>query len=135
MSDRIDRRTALAGAGVTAAALTLVACSANSSSAPVTPVGQQQPDGVLAHTGDVPVGGGVIAGDTVITQPTAGSFEGFSSTCTHLGCKVNEISGGLIRCPCHGSAFRLDGTVAQGPATRPLDARPVQVDGDRIVPA
>lgn len=135
----LDRRTALAGAGVTAAALTLAAaCSSNSSSssgtsssaAATSAGGAAAP---LTSTSDVPVGGGLIVGDTVVTQPTAGTFAGFSTTCTHAGCKVNKVVDGLIECPCHGSKFRLDGTVEHGPATRPLAAHPVKVEGTNIV--
>ncbi len=134
----VDRRTVMAGVGITAAALTLTAaCSSNDSSTAVASAAPPPgaPAGQLARTSDVPVGGGVIVGDTVITQPTAGKFEGFSSTCTHAGCKVNQVVGGLIECPCHGSRFRLDGTVAQGPAPRPLDPHPVKVQGGAIVNA
>ncbi|MDT5112804.1 MAG: hypothetical protein QOE20_4694, partial [Mycobacterium sp.] len=87
----------------------------------------------LAKTADVPVGGGVIAGDTVVTQPTAGVFKGLSSICTHAGCNVSEIVDGTIDCPCHGSKFNLDGTVAKGPATKPLEAKAITVQGDSIV--
>ncbi|MGF6885821.1 Rieske Fe-S protein [Nocardia sp. GAS34] len=141
----VDRRTALAGAGVTAAALTLAAaCSSNDSSAPaassatVAPAASgapAAPSGALVSTAQVPVGGGVIVGDTVVTQPTAGTFEGFSTTCTHAGCKVNQVVNGLIQCPCHGSEFHLDGSVARGPASRPLDAHPVKVSGDSVIRA
>jgi Rieske Fe-S protein len=141
----VDRRTALAGAGVTAAALTLAAaCSSNDSSAPAGSSGAAAPAqsgapaapaGVLVPTAQVPVGGGVIAGNTVVTQPAAGTFKGFSTTCTHLGCKVNQVVNGLIQCPCHGSEFHLDGSVARGPAARPLDPRPVKVSGDSVVEA
>ena len=67
------------------------------------------------------------------TQPTAGVFKGFSSTCTHKGCTVNKVADGTIDCPCHGSKFNLDGTVAKGPATAPLESKPVSVQGDSIV--
>ncbi|MFJ4651786.1 ubiquinol-cytochrome c reductase iron-sulfur subunit [Nocardia sp. NPDC088792] len=134
---RLDRRTALAATGVAATALTVVACSSNSSApaaASANPAQDKKQDPAdLAAVSDVPVGGGIIVGDTVITQPVAGTFDGFSSTCTHLGCKVNAIADGLIKCPCHGSEYRLDGTVAQGPAARSLDSKPVKVSGDRIV--
>jgi Rieske Fe-S protein len=86
----------------------------------------------LTSTSDVPVGSGVIVGDTVITQPAAGTFTGLSSTCTHAGCKVSEVTDGEIICPCHGSRFRLDGSVAKGPATKPLEARAVTVNGGQI---
>ena len=66
---------------------------------------------------DVPVGSGVIVDDVVVTQPAAGEFKGFSAKCTHKGCAVNKVADGTIDCPCHGSKFNLDGTVANGPAT------------------
>ncbi|WP_019930166.1 ubiquinol-cytochrome c reductase iron-sulfur subunit [Nocardia sp. BMG111209] len=91
------------------------------------------PDNALARTSDVPVGGGLILGNIVVTQPDFGSFLGFSTTCTHLGCAVNSVGGGSIDCPCHGSKFNLDGTVAVGPATRPLDSRPVGVENGWVV--
>jgi Rieske Fe-S protein len=40
--------------------------------------------------------------------------------------------GASINCPRHGSRFNLDGTVAEGPARRPLDARGIVVQGDSI---
>lgn len=43
-----------------------------------------------------------------------------SSKCTHLGCKINEFYNNELLCPCHGSAFDLDGNAVKGPATRPL---------------
>jgi len=87
----------------------------------------------LAKTADVPVGSGVIVDDVVVTQPAAGDFKGFSSVCTHAGCNVSEIVDGVIVCPCHGSKFNLDGSVANGPATKPLEAKAVAVQGDSIV--
>ena len=42
-------------------------------------------------------------------------------TCTHQQCNVAYDNGrGLLVCPCHGSEYRLDGSVKQGPAPRPL---------------
>ncbi|MEV6069141.1 Rieske (2Fe-2S) protein [Nocardia sp. NPDC052001] len=91
------------------------------------------PDNALARTSDIPVGSGVIIGNTVVTQPNPGNFIGLSVICTHLGCAVNDISGGTVNCPCHGSKFNLDGSVAAGPATRALDPREVSVQGEWLV--
>jgi Rieske Fe-S protein len=84
-------------------------------------------------TSDVPVGSGVIVDDIVVTQPSAGVFKAFSAKCTHAGCMVNKVADGTIDCPCHGSKFNLDGSVANGPAATPLGAKRVVVEGDSIV--
>ncbi|WP_433663493.1 ubiquinol-cytochrome c reductase iron-sulfur subunit [Nocardia sp. CA-128927] len=142
------RSMVAASAGAVVAAAALSACTTygkeNATPAPNpatnpapngTPAGPDQPAGnALAKTADVPVGGGVIVGDTVVTQPSAGTFVGLSSTCTHAGCTVASVSNGTINCPCHGSKYRLDGSVANGPASKPLAAKTVRVVGDSVVP-
>jgi Rieske Fe-S protein len=84
----------------------------------------------------VPVDGGVVL-DTqkvVITQPKANDFKAFSAVCTHLGCLVNDVSGGTINCPCHGSQYSIeDGSVVSGPAPSPLPAVGIKVEGNDIV--
>lgn len=142
----MQRKQFLISAGLGMAATVLAACSTygkkpeaagTTTSAPATSqpgTGGAAPSAdALAKTADVPVGGGVIVDETVVTQPTAGDFRGFSSTCTHAGCKLRDVADGTINCPCHGSKFNLDGTVANGPATKPLETKAVTVQGDSIV--
>lgn len=89
----------------------------------------------LASTADIPVGGGKVFEDSsiVVTQPTAGTFKAFSAVCTHAGCLVAEVRGGTVNCPCHGSKFKVaDGSVAAGPAARPLKSVNIAVDGTDI---
>jgi Rieske Fe-S protein len=90
---------------------------------------------VLAKTSDIPVGSGKIFAKkgVVVTQPTEGTFKAFSTVCTHQGCAVEKIEDGTINCLCHGSKFTIaDGSVADGPAPKPLPARKIKVDGDSI---
>jgi Rieske Fe-S protein len=142
----ISRQKVLLGAGLGLVTAVVAACStygkkdeaASESSAttaaPSASGGTAAPAGnAIAKTADVPVGSGVIVGDVVVTQPTAGVFKGFSAKCTHKGCMVDKVADGTIDCPCHGSKFNLDGSVAKGPADKPLEAENVTVQGDSIV--
>jgi Rieske Fe-S protein len=84
----------------------------------------------------VPIGGGYIDFEhaVIVTQPEAGQFRGFSAICSHAHCVMTWVANGLIRCPCHGSEFRIsDGSVARGPATLSLVSHTVTVNGDVVV--
>lgn len=90
---------------------------------------------IIATTSEVPKGGGVVLAKdgVVITQPKPGEFKGFSSTCTHMGCPLHDVTHGTINCICHGSQFSItNGHVVTGPATRPLPQKPITVHGKDI---
>jgi Rieske Fe-S protein len=128
------RRTVLMGAGAIGAAGLLAACGSES---PPQAGGSTQDasTGGPIQASDIPVGGGKIYPDkvAVVTQPTAGDFKAFSAICTHMGCTVSDVSEGKIKCPCHGSQYNIaDGSVAQGPAQRPLPAKTVTVSGSTL---
>jgi Rieske Fe-S protein len=141
----ISRKQVIVGAGAVLTAAALSACATSATKPATVPVGAAPEAGAaaagpsksavapLATTADVPVGSGVIVGDVVLTQPSEGVFKGFSAICTHAGCSVAKIANGTIDCPCHGSKFNLDGTVAKGPAARPLVSKNISVVGDSIV--
>jgi Rieske Fe-S protein len=149
-----SRRAVLAGAGATCVAA-LAGCAtynANNGGLAGAPPAQNTPaastgssgsgsgnaPAVLASTSDVPVGGGTILTDKriVITQPHAGTFDAFTAVCTHEGCIVTTVSGGTINCPCHGSKFSIaNGSVVNGPATRPLAPVGIKVQGTSIIQA
>lgn len=139
----VSRRAALAAGGAVGVAGFAAACGspdtpppgAPGTPAPLGPPAAGSAGTTLGAATDVPVGGGKVFEtlEVVVTQPTAGDYRGFSAICTHTGCIVTTVSDGTINCPCHGSRYRLDGTVAAGPAPRPLRPRPVTVDGGQIV--
>ena len=139
----ISRQKVLLGAGLGLVTAVVAACStygkkpeaaSPTTAAPSGSGGTAAPAAkAIAKTTDVPVGSGVIVGDIVVTQPTAGVFKGFSAKCTHKGCTLDKVADGTVDCPCHGSKFNLDGTVAHGPADKPLEAENITVQGETIV--
>lgn len=140
-SSGASRRSALAAVGGAALTGALAACGDGTGqepeptrSAPTSgaPAGGGEP---FARVDEVPVGGGTIfpAQSAVVTQPDEGAIAAFSSTCTHKGCIVDDVSGGTINCACHGSRFDIsDGSVVSGPATDPLPQIPVTVENGEI---
>jgi glycine/D-amino acid oxidase-like deaminating enzyme/nitrite reductase/ring-hydroxylating ferredoxin subunit len=60
-------------------------------------------------------------GSVAAWRSPQGELFAVSPVCTHLGCKVhwNGVETSWD-CPCHGSRFRPDGTVIEGPALAPL---------------
>ncbi|QNE78569.1 Rieske 2Fe-2S domain-containing protein [Streptomyces finlayi] len=131
----LGRRTVITAVGAAGAAAALTACgtqrAGEGGEADAANAGGQ----ILGSTADVPEGGGVVFADQgiVVTQPKAGEFKAFSSKCTHQGCVVKGISAGVINCPCHGSTFDAEtGAVTGGPATQPLPAKAITVEGGSI---
>jgi Rieske Fe-S protein len=148
------RRVVLLSAGALGAGAVLTACGTDTSGTnpngsdfdsdpvPAGSTGAQADSAggnagkVLVAASEVAVGGGVIKGDLVITQPEEGTFKAFSKVCTHQGCDVTEVRDGSILCKCHNSAFSIkDGAPTAGPASKPLAESKVELDGDNVVAA
>jgi menaquinol-cytochrome c reductase iron-sulfur subunit len=62
------------------------------------------------------------------------SVVAFDPACTHLGCAYHwDAPANHFICPCHASAFSIDGKVLSGPAPRPLDRYFVKVADGKIL--
>jgi nitrite reductase/ring-hydroxylating ferredoxin subunit len=151
------RRNVLRGAaaaGVAVCAFGLSACTSASSSgsngmsstgnessggaSPAPSASSSSGGGInLGPASAIPVGGGKAFTDQqiLVTQPAKGEYKAFTAVCTHQQCIINEVSGGTMNCPCHGSKFSItDGSVKAGPAPSPVAAKTVTVtNGDIIV--
>ena len=87
----------------------------------------------LGRVADVPVGSVVafeVEGKRVAVANVDGRLFAFDDACTHRGCSLADgsLKGAAVTCPCHGSVFELtDGSVMNGPATKPLLTYDVEV--------
>jgi Rieske Fe-S protein len=130
------RRTVLAGAAGVCSAALLAACAAEvPPDGPVAGRPKASPAENLGGARDIPVSGGKIFRDqaVVVTQPSPGEYRAFSATCTHKGCIVAAVEHNIISCNCHNAKYSAtDGAVEGGPATKPLPALAIRLDGDTI---
>ncbi len=79
---------------------------------------------------------GITFFDKIIVQKIEKRIVIFSSSCTHLGCKIIRETDNKLICPCHGSKFDLDGYPITGPAVKPLKRLEVVKDtetGEMVV--
>jgi nitrite reductase/ring-hydroxylating ferredoxin subunit/uncharacterized membrane protein len=90
---------------------------------PETAVAEDRP--LRASAGDMPV----------VLVRHAGRIHALADRCTHRGGSLSEgsLEDGCVRCPLHGSVFRLiDGGVVRGPACEPAPAFDVRVAGGTV---
>lgn len=67
---------------------------------------------------------------SVYLQRQGDKVVAFNTTCPHLGCSVDAISGGGFHCPCHDSKFHPDGTLAPNSVSpRGLDELEIDPEG------
>ncbi len=95
----------------------------------------------VARAGEIDVGGVKLfqypkPGDQCIMVRTSeDSYVAYSQKCTHLSCAVyyaRELN--RLECPCHQGYFSIrDGSVLQGPPTRPLPRVILERNGDEFI--
>jgi Rieske Fe-S protein len=95
----------------------------------------------VARVGELPVGGVKLfqyphdGEQCILVRVAEDGYAAYSQKCTHLSCAVyySSASGDLV-CPCHEGHFSVrDGSVLQGPPTRPLPAVTLARRGDQLV--
>jgi Rieske Fe-S protein len=72
-------------------------------------------------------------GEIIWVNKSNSPYIGYSGKCPHLGCgykwrKTKNFPDGVFLCPCHLSLYDEAGKVLDGPAPRPLDVLPMQID-------
>ena len=83
------------------------------------------------------VGGFVLVENTpvgklLVIRTAIDDFAALSPVCPHRKCEVRIQNPSLIRCPCHQSAYKIDGTYVSGPAKASLKKFATRVDKDMI---
>jgi Rieske Fe-S protein len=95
----------------------------------------------IAKAGEIPIGGVKLfqyprPGEQCILIRTAeDAYVAYSQKCTHLSCAVfYSRAHDRLECPCHQGYFSVkDGSVLQGPPTRPLPRVVLERSGEELV--
>ena len=75
----------------------------------------------------------VALGAAWVRKTESGELHALSSVCPHLGCAIDyEPARSVYTCPCHKSAFQIDGKKISGPAKRGLDRLDATVEEGRV---
>ena len=137
-----------AGVGALASSLPFVIAACNSESEPQAQ--QEEPkldtsvreDGyqALATVAELEAKGSVVdqksAAQSVLMfeNPDTNSVAAINPMCTHQGCTVEwQPDDQIFACPCHGSKFKMDGEVIEGPANQPLATFDAKTEGDLVL--
>ena len=141
-----SRRSVLHGIGVAAAGgLLALGCGGGGAGPDAGMMGTPDADpSCAAHTlcldltkpANAPlanVGGSIYVeagGDRlIVVRASDTTVDALSSICTHAGCTVGYSKTRMdLSCPCHGSQFNLNGSVARGPAAFPLKTYTATLD-------
>lgn len=74
-----------------------------------------------------------VSGKFYLARLKDGGFIALSRKCTHLGCSLPwHADEKKFICPCHASAFDIQGQVISSPASRALDIYPVSIENNIV---
>ena len=96
---------------------------------------------VVAKAGEIPVGGVKLfeypkpGAQCIMVRTAEDAYVAYSQKCTHLSCAVFYArEHDRLECPCHQGYFSIrDGSVLQGPPTRPLPRVVLERKGDELI--
>lgn len=103
--------------------------------------GERFPARAIARVGEIPVGSVKLfeypgpKEQCILVRTQEDSYVAYSQKCTHLSCAVYySAKENRLECPCHQGYFSVrDGSVLQGPPTRPLPRVVLERRGSEIV--
>ena len=76
----------------------------------------------------------LLGRNVLFVRDSEKTVRAFDPACTHNKCNVAYTAEEkILRCPCHRSAFSIDGKVHHGPSERPLTVFSAKLDGDRLI--
>lgn len=145
----MDRRTFLSwvGVGTLASSLPVVLAACTSSDSPEASTPESSPaanaDGFteVGTLADLESAGSIVQEDfagapliVILNPEDKTQVVAFKNKCSHQQCPVDwNAEGGTLDCGCHGSKFKADGTVANGPAKDPLPTYEAKLEGDTVL--
>lgn len=76
----------------------------------------------------------IQAGRFYVARLEDGGLLALWQRCTHLGCTIPwREAEERFNCPCHSSIFNTVGEVVSGPAPRPMDIFPVEIEEGQVI--
>jgi Rieske Fe-S protein len=103
--------------------------------------GTSYPVRTIARLGEIQVGGVKLfeypgpRDQCLLARTAEDSYVAYSQKCTHLSCAVYySAKENRLECPCHEGYFSIrDGSVLQGPPTRPLPRVVLERKGGELI--
>lgn len=88
-------------------------------------------EGPLASVGGAALVRSAV-GTFLVARTGQDTATALTATCTHESNTITNFTGSQFACTFHGSLFTTSGSVARGPATRPLTSFPTTVAGNAV---